>query len=84
MATRACVMCGLLMENVGSQRKYCPQCLRFRNAHRGFSKGLVFKGNYCSDCRFFEHGSCSYIFKVGHSRPCPPGEDCTVKETRND
>ena len=23
-----------------------------------------------------------YIFNKGHSRPCDPGKDCTVKETR--
>lgn len=84
MATRRCEMCGLLMENVSPQRKYCTQCLRFRNAHRGISKGLVFKGNPCKDCRFFVTGSCSYIFIVGHRRPCPPGRECTVKERRND
>ena len=22
---------------------------------------------------------CAYIFKVGKRRPCPPGDECTVK-----
>lgn len=22
---------------------------------------------------------CAYIFKVGKPRPCPPGDECTVK-----
>lgn len=82
MATRICEMCGALIENVGATRKYCDQCLRFRNAHREISKGLVFSNNNCSDCRFFQGGSCSYIFIVGHRRPCPPGWECTVKELR--
>ena len=84
MATRNCKMCGRLMENVGASRKYCSSCLRFRNAHRMISKGLVLENNNCIDCRFFQTGSCSYIFIVGHSRPCPPGRECTVKEKRND
>lgn len=25
---------------------------------------------------------CNYIFNKGHSRPCNPGAECTVKETR--
>lgn len=25
---------------------------------------------------------CNYIFDTGKCRPCPPGEGCTVKETR--
>lgn len=82
MATRKCRMCGFLMENVGTARRYCDQCLRFRNAHRTIAKGLVFEDNNCSDCRFFETGSCSYIFIVGHRRPCPPGRECIVKEKK--
>lgn len=26
--------------------------------------------------------SCDYLFRVGHPRPCPPGDECTVKVGR--
>ena len=25
---------------------------------------------------------CNYIFDEGHRRPCPPGQDCTVRRER--
>ena len=25
---------------------------------------------------------CAYIFKTGHRRPCPPGDACTEKVSR--
>jgi hypothetical protein len=44
------------------------------NPHAKYCKGCVYWGgdylnNYC----------CNYIFCEGHSRPCPPGKDCTEK-----
>ena len=27
-------------------------------------------------------GCCNYLFQVGKRRPCPPGKDCTAKETK--
>lgn len=35
----------------------------------------------CLDCKYFmiSTKTCDYILK--HSRPCPPGKNCTVKET---
>lgn len=44
----------------------------------------------CQGCAYWrplgiESGSvwfCSYILTKGHSRPCLPGEGCTVKELR--
>jgi hypothetical protein len=41
----------------------------------------------CRDCIYgcLLYGgtiSCDYIFKVGRKRPCPPGDDCTVKIKR--
>ena len=41
--------------------------------------------NNCDDCFYYSRGRsgdlrcCTYIFKNGHSRPCPPGDDCTEK-----
>lgn len=40
----------------------------------------------CKGCCHYRCGNgwlyvCSYIFDVGKRRPCPPGKDCTVKET---
>ena len=42
---------------------------------------------YCKGCIHYlktggELRCCHYIFRKGHSRPCDPGKDCTVKETR--
>ena len=39
---------------------------------------------YCKDCVYWggdyvNNACCNYIFCEGHSRPCPPGKDCTVK-----
>ena len=39
--------------------------------------------NNCATC--FYHGkcagliSCRFMFMTGQRRPCPPGDDCTVK-----
>lgn len=39
---------------------------------------------YCKGCVYWGGGyknnaCCNYIFCEGHSRPCPPGKDCTEK-----
>ena len=35
----------------------------------------------CRGCRHLDlNGSCIYILNTGVSRPCPPGEDCIVKD----
>lgn len=44
--------------------------------------------NPCKGCvhwrgRYWGSQSCNYIFDTGHSRPCPPGAECTVKETED-
>ena len=41
----------------------------------------------CRDCVYFFGNNdfsctCNYIFIKGHSRGCPPGDGCTVKEKR--
>lgn len=38
----------------------------------------------CAWCRFRDKTTktCDYILMVGHRRPCPPGPECTVKETK--
>lgn len=41
----------------------------------------------CVGCRHFRgyhkvNLCCNYIFDTGHSRPCPPGAECTVKKPR--
>ena len=41
---------------------------------------------YCTGCIYWSgayesSACCNYIFCVGHSRPCPPGKDCTEKVT---
>ena len=37
----------------------------------------------CADCYYkgiVENTPyCAYIFKTDHPRPCPPGDECTVK-----
>ena len=37
----------------------------------------------CADCVYkgiiANEAHCAYIFKVGKPRPCPPGDECTVK-----
>lgn len=37
----------------------------------------------CADCVYKgmagELPHCAYIFKTGQRRPCPPGDECTVK-----
>ena len=41
----------------------------------------------CDNCFYWKmvHGEglryCAYIFIEGHRRPCPPGDECTVKIT---
>ena len=39
---------------------------------------------YCKGCWYWgadyiNNACCNYIFIKGHSRPCPPGKDCTEK-----
>lgn len=41
----------------------------------------------CRDCVYFfgindPSCTCNYIFMEGHSRGCPPGDECTVKVKR--
>lgn len=40
----------------------------------------------CDDCvyRVIVGGmaSCDYLFRTGQRRPCPPGDECTVKVGR--
>lgn len=43
--------------------------------------------NPCEGCKYWFGNNefsicCNYIFIKGHRRPCPPGNECTVKETR--
>ena len=37
----------------------------------------------CADCVYkgiiANEPHCAYIFKTGHSRGCPPGDECTKK-----
>ena len=38
----------------------------------------------CAGClhfygRYHNNKCCNYLFDTGHKRPCPPGEECTVK-----
>lgn len=42
----------------------------------------------CKDCIYWGgdypcNYCCNYILDEGHSRPCPPGKDCTVKIPKN-
>lgn len=36
----------------------------------------------CTNCRYHANVSgtvcCDYLYKTGHRRPCPPGDECTV------
>lgn len=34
----------------------------------------------CEGCRYASGASCDYYLITGRRRPCPPGQDCTVKE----
>lgn len=61
-----------------------------RRAKRNAQAKAVAKNEhmeYCKGCKYwfgdYEYNQCcNYIFIKGHRRPCPPGEKCTVKETR--
>lgn len=35
----------------------------------------------CKDCKYYEksYPCCDYLDIEGHSRPCPAGDNCTVK-----
>lgn len=37
----------------------------------------------CRDCVYYAESAkcCDYLAIVGHQRPCPPGDACTVKES---
>lgn len=44
----------------------------------------VYDHDNCKGCKYFGGHSegakcCNYIFDVGMKRPCPPGDECTVK-----
>jgi hypothetical protein len=37
---------------------------------------------WCRGCRYVScEGGCDYLLRTGHSRGCPPGEGCTVRDT---
>lgn len=36
----------------------------------------------CRNCVYYSTKMCGYIDIVGHRRPCPPGDECTVKRTK--
>lgn len=44
--------------------------------------------NNCDNCVYYakmrsgSHRYCTFLFRTGHRRPCPPGEGCTVKVGR--
>lgn len=81
MATRQCKLCGAIMEDVAINRIYCDDCRLYIKEHRvKTTKIYRHEHKNCRNCRFYEGECCSYIFIVGHSRPCPPGDKCTVKE----
>lgn len=99
--TKACIDCGLVMENCPGARKRCPECAKIwarmqnasarKEAKRRKKMGIVIpkitptlSSKYCNGCVYYSGGfennkTCNYIFMEGHSRPCPPGKDCTVK-----
>lgn len=42
---------------------------------------------HCKNCIYYGKiydylWCCEYIFKVGKMRPCEPGKDCIVKQTK--
>lgn len=45
-------------------------------------KSAVMQGN-CKGCKYYSGWSCEYYLfhGIGHRRPCPGGDDCTVKVT---
>lgn len=44
------------------------------------------KKNNCDDCFYYRSANldryCAYIFVEHKRRPCPPGDECTVKIRR--
>ena len=47
------------------------------------------KESACKGCLHYygackNNACCNYIFDIGYMRPCPPGEECTVKVRRKD
>lgn len=44
------------------------------NHNAKYCKGCIYWGGGFSDTK-----CCNYIFMNDHSRPCPPGKDCTEK-----
>lgn len=47
-----------------------------RNPNAKYCKGCIYWGGV-----YENNACCNYIFAKGHSRPCPPGKDCTEKIT---
>lgn len=45
-------------------------------------RGCVYAGYLCSQSAYKGRPDfCSYILTTGHSRPCPAGAGCTVRQT---
>lgn len=47
------------------------------------------KKHPCEGCRYFygfyaNTRCCNYIFVTGKKRPCPPGEECTVRKKQEE
>lgn len=44
--------------------------------------------NNCDDCYYrgtiYNTACCNYLLMTDQRRPCPPGEECTVKVRRKD
>ena len=94
-----CCDCGVLMKNVGANRRRCPECSYNYSLvkNREYMRNLLGiksplapihnpNSKYCEGCIYFQGDSmrcCNYIFIVGNRRPCPPGKDCTVKRYQN-
>ena len=36
----------------------------------------------CKGCYYYSGWSCDYILFEKHRRPCPPGDQCTVKSSK--
>ena len=83
MAIRECRLCGKTLKEVASNTLYCQECKEYiaQNRERQ-SRSWRRMNQNCHDCRFFEAQCCSYIFIMGHRRPCEFGDKCTVKEKK--
>lgn len=95
---KKCLDCGVLMPHVSARRLRCPQCAKTARAKMNRenmrSKRSVTQiekysavAKVCDGCAYY-FGSydfdrcCNYIFIRGHKRPCPAGEECTVRVER--